>query len=556
MRSLARIEKEHRLVLAVGRRFHFDHHQVHWALYHGLPLALREAYHATLGKAILAESGEPPEGAAAVRVCEQFLASEDRHAAREHLERALDHLLGGHLNAPALELADRALQVKGLLDGEDRARVLIRKAEILDITGRLEEQAEVLDEAIRLADSTGDARQGCRARQLRGNTLRLRGRTQRAIEIHEEASRLARESGDRRQEATVLGNLGSDYSDLGRFEEAREILERSLRMSREAGDRRSEGGCIGNMALILWEMGDFHGALDRLSECLAMFREVGYRRGEGMALGNMGLSYFLLGRYEEANRSYLEHLEISREIGYRRGQGLALGNLGLLSQTLGRYEDAWRYYQRQYEITREIGNPMHIAMCRQSLGHLLIELGDFEKARIELEESLAMIDEGQWVWGEATGHHMLAVLSDNEGNSELAEERYRRSLEIRERIGAREGVARARPRGVGGPLRGVPRTAAGRRAGAGARGAPDPRGSCRPADRHGGAVHALPRRTGSRRPRRGAPHPPRDPRPRPGGVPGVGGREPPHQSRDHPGLEGPERLLSAGRRWIRESVPS
>jgi len=441
MRSFARIEKEHRLVRAVGRRFLFDHHQVQWALYHGLPLVLREEYHSALGSALLASAVEHPEGAAAVDVCEQFLSSGRWEKARDHLDGAIDHLVEGHLNAPAVALVDRALDQEGLLAGRDRTRVLIRKAEILELTGRLSEQVELLEEAIRLADEADAPRLACRARQHLGNNLRMRGQTQSAIEAHEQAVELAREAGDKRQEAAVLGNMGTDYADLGRYEEARELFAESLGKSRETGDRRAEAGAIGNLALILWEMGCYEKSIDRFAECLRIFREIGYRRGEGMALGNIGLAYFQIGGYEDARRSYRQHLEISREIGYRRGEGLAMGNLGLLSQTLGRYDEAWRYYQRQAEITGEIGNPMHVAMCRQSLGHLLLLLGEPERARVEFEEALALIGEGQWIWGEATAHHLLGVQADFGGEAELAEQEYRRCLEIRERLEAREGIA-------------------------------------------------------------------------------------------------------------------
>ena len=52
LRSLGRIEKTHRLVRSQGRRFLFDHPQVHEAIYGGLPGMLREEYHASLGDAL------------------------------------------------------------------------------------------------------------------------------------------------------------------------------------------------------------------------------------------------------------------------------------------------------------------------------------------------------------------------------------------------------------------------------------------------------------------------------------------------------------------------
>ena len=53
-RRLARIEKQHRLVRAAGRRFLFDHQQVQESLYAGLPEVLREEYHGALAQAMAA----------------------------------------------------------------------------------------------------------------------------------------------------------------------------------------------------------------------------------------------------------------------------------------------------------------------------------------------------------------------------------------------------------------------------------------------------------------------------------------------------------------------
>jgi tetratricopeptide (TPR) repeat protein len=68
-------------------------------------------------------------------------------------------------------------------------------------------------------------------------------------------------------------------------------------------------------------------------------------------------------------------------------------------------------------------------------------MGDADGAREEIEAALALIGEGQWIWGEATAHYLLGIFADFTGETGRAEEEYRRCLEIRERLGAREGVA-------------------------------------------------------------------------------------------------------------------
>ncbi len=203
LKTLSQIERAHRLVRSSGREFVFDHHQVQEAVYGSLPEMLREEYHAAIAEALEARAGaaaeDPKEldGALCVDLCEHFLKGAQGERTQRYLDTALHHLEAGYLFDEAIALADRALEVPGLLRGEPRLRALLRNSERLSLLGRRQAQEECLAEA--------------RA--------------------------LATEMGDKASLATVESMLGSLRWNTSRLEEARVHLERSIAISREIEDR-------------------------------------------------------------------------------------------------------------------------------------------------------------------------------------------------------------------------------------------------------------------------------------------------------------------------------
>ena len=137
------------------------------------------------------------DGALCVDLCEHFLEGAQAEGTRAYLDAALTHLEKGFLNDQALALADRALDVPGLLQGEARLGVLLRKNERLDLLGRRQAQGEVLDEARTLAEGTNDDASLAKVERATGILLMWTGRAEEAKTHFERQLALARGLGDR-----------------------------------------------------------------------------------------------------------------------------------------------------------------------------------------------------------------------------------------------------------------------------------------------------------------------------------------------------------------------
>jgi len=236
LKRLARIEGKLRLVHAQGRRYDFDHSLVHEALYERLSPLLREHYHGLLATALLNRlGGERPGGKTGVAICRHAIRGGLPDAAREHLGAALDHLETSHRAEAALELADAALAMKGVLEGTARIQGLLRKAERLEVLGRHEDEAAALTEALRLGEAIEDPRLGARIRRRLGRNALSVGRPEDARVRLREALDLAATVDDVREQAACLGQLGVIAATLDRTSEALELFGRAIEINRQTG---------------------------------------------------------------------------------------------------------------------------------------------------------------------------------------------------------------------------------------------------------------------------------------------------------------------------------
>jgi tetratricopeptide (TPR) repeat protein len=467
LQRLGQIEKAHRLVRSVGRRFVFDHHQVQEVLYAGLSEPLREAYHGALGAAIEAQSGaaarDPPalDGALCADLAGHFLAGARGERALRYLDAALEHLARGYLNESAARLAARALAVPGLLNGARRAELLLRRAGRLSIVGRPGEESADLEEALALAAASGDRLLRVRAMREMGHFLGRASRFAEAERTLLDAAALAGDDGD--PDAQIPFALGGVYSDQGRLAEARAQYEMRCARARERGNRAAEASALGNIAIVLLaegrhdeaialeersaamagegdrraaaisgiNLGNMHWAEGRLDEARQHYdravtglRAVGDRHGEAIAIGNLGNLHLSLGQVDEARRHYEHGLALARDIGARRVEGYWLNALGQVAAMQDRDEEAESAFRAAIALREEIAYPSGLAESRAGLGDLLARRGRVEEARSALEGAVAAARQSGLVRIEVSATACLAALPG--GDAAAAEETFAR----------------------------------------------------------------------------------------------------------------------------------
>jgi tetratricopeptide (TPR) repeat protein len=379
LQDLADIERRLGLVRPSGRLYRFDHQQVREMVYADLPPRLREEYHTRLARAG-EEHGEGP----------RFLAHHHLHGRTPaeglpHLEPALEGSEMRYLHESALDLLDRALAERGLLEGALRVRLELHRASRLDYLLRREEQKAAAEAALTLADELGDPGLQARARIALGGYSVARSRDEDALGHYEAARRLAGRVGDRESEIHALNRYGSTLARLRRDEEAIEAMAEARKMAVESRLPRQELLALINRAAALRHLSRYEEAVAELERSAEIAREIGDRRLLGHVMGNLGTNEWRLGRLEEARAHQERQIEIAREVGHRRSELAGTGNLGLVLRELGLAGRALEHFRRHRALAEEIGDRRAVMVGSVNLGRMHAEFGDFETARSLLE---------------------------------------------------------------------------------------------------------------------------------------------------------------------------
>ena len=402
LRQLGRLERTRRLVRSAGMSWTFDHHQVQQALYDGISELLRREYHGALGDTLERLRGaadadpETLDGELVLELCEHFLRSGDADRTRRYVFGAVTHLERSYLNESAVDLCQRALDAPGLLEPEQRCRILNRQAATLSTMGRREAERIAVDACVRLADEIADVVLRIGARERRtwyllavvrlaeaervaagsiaigradGTPAQLRialhaqtvclyamGRYAEGLAVQDDIVRSAAEDGNA-SALRSLGHRGLFLSRLGHHSEAIECLETSVRDARERKDLPSLGIGLVNLGPIWSSLGEHAKAREILTESRRTLRQVGHRRPESYALHRLGNALVRAGDPAAARRRYAAALEIRTEIGYRGGKAESLIRLAALDVDEGRTDEARAALEEAAEIARDADMP-------------------------------------------------------------------------------------------------------------------------------------------------------------------------------------------------------
>jgi len=443
LRQIAEIERRSGLVRGEAASCRFDQNQIQEVLYGDLIPELRSEYHTLLAEAHAERIEGAPAGEDALFLASHGLQGSQPESGVPHLLPALDHLERFSRNEAAIDLAARALDAQGLLAGELRTDVLLRKAGRHNLRGERELERAALDEALALADGSDDAGLRARVRRSLGSHLRRTAEYAAAQTWFEQALDLARKAGDKRIEGEATGELGSVFHALGRYDEARAQHEKHLALAREIGDPEGEAQATGNLGTVFFSQRRYDEARAQHEKHLVLARALGNREGEARATGGLANVLFNLGRVDEALARYEEHLALAREIGDRSAEARTTGNLGSVLLKVGRSEDAYVHYEKTLALTREIGDRRGEAYARGGLGSACWTLGRFDEVRAHLEKSAALSREIGDLANEATVTGNLGVTFRNLGRFKEARPHFERWLTVAREIGDRqtEGIA-------------------------------------------------------------------------------------------------------------------
>jgi transcriptional regulator with GAF, ATPase, and Fis domain/Tfp pilus assembly protein PilF len=310
------------------------------------------------------------------------LAGSGHHEAIGDLHLAADHFSG------ALEEYAAALEAAGLNAPVERARLLLRLAEVHTARGEFDVALRTLREARAAARLLGDPRLTARVAARVAHTVIQQGQYRRSRRYALYAYRVLRDTDDHRTVGQVAVTLGLCSVRLGSPVEAIEWLQNAAATFRRVDDTDGLVTALNNLGLVYKNLREWREATRFLEQALRLDERAGlYSRMRGHNQ-NLGLIRYRLGQWDLAEENFRQSLKISRETGHLQGEAAALLALGLLARRRRQFERAEEHYRRALELAQPVGAQREVTLAREFLGELALDRGDAASALALLEPAL------------------------------------------------------------------------------------------------------------------------------------------------------------------------
>ncbi len=391
LKSLDKIERTHRLIRSMEKKYRFEHRKIREVLYDGVNTELREEYHR-----IVAESYQRLFG----RDVEEYYKHIAHHFYKAKDERGVRYLL---------DLGDTA---KDNYANEEAVRFYLNATSIASEGGELKDIYEGL-----------------------GDVYTVIGEYDLSLESYERASRLVEEG----YCAHLFGKMAEVLNNKGDYDTALERVERGLELCEK--EDRSFGKLLNIKGWSLMLKGDYERSIDIFKEELDLVEAMGEMKGEGRALHDLGTVYIRTGEYEEAEcllRSAVEYREMCEDI---KGLGDSFNSLGVIYKSKGDMDGALKYYRKSMEIEEEIGNKQGIARALNNMATIYWHKGELEEALTHYGLCLDIVERTGDKGGTALTLSNIGNIYVDKGERDTALDHYEKSLSIREDIGSKNGIA-------------------------------------------------------------------------------------------------------------------
>lgn len=429
-----------------GDRYRFRHQQVQRVALSDADEKQRRACHEQVARCLMKVAPAEPEP-----IARHFLEAERWGEAVAFSERAAERALDMRALASAARHYEIALEhaERAGCPAEDHLRLLGGYERVLDVLGRREDQARVLDEmsarggdgpeiarrrawqlahtdrfteaaaaaadALAMDEASGSERGVMEDQIVLGRIALWSGEAATAVTHLEEA---VETGADRTLLADARQSLGSALCDLQLYERAEKEAGAALALYEEESDGRGRSEALGLLGIITMERGRAAEAVGYYRRAIELCREIGYRHGEGVNLVNLGNALWYAGRVSEALEHFTAAMNHFASMGNRRGTAVAQINAGAIHHgLLGDDETATSYSQSAVDYYREVGNESGAAPGLLNLARIAQRAGDLEAAERHLSEGLAAVESSGNRYLRAQLLDALALLALAEGNA-------------------------------------------------------------------------------------------------------------------------------------------
>lgn len=297
-------------------------------------------------------------------------------------------------------------------DDVGSANALAVLAHTLSAGGEGAEARTIVDEAVAVADRSGNYDARVRALRIAAGVAVDAGDHERAAELSHRWLDLAIAAGDRREEVVALVQSVWALADSPRFVLALGALERAESISREWSLSRARAMVAVNAAEVWTKLGVFSKAVALLEEAIEL-RSLGSVVNTASAKSDFALALAHDGQVERAALVARNALDGLDSVGNTTGLASMTENLAEAEWRCGRRRAAIDGFESALKLRRAASVPLSIAKDTALLAVLRAELSDLDGARFwaaQVPEGEASFKtDGLWpqrsAWGAAYAYH-------------------------------------------------------------------------------------------------------------------------------------------------------
>jgi serine/threonine protein kinase/tetratricopeptide (TPR) repeat protein len=245
------------------------------------------------------------------------------------------------------------------------------------------------DEALALANDTGNPLDQFYAYHYKGHLLRAMGRTGDAIEAFEEGGRRARAARMPGREVFNTLSAAALYLEQGQLDKGLEIYQDSVQLARRANraDQLAHALVLWGQALVT--CGKPEEAISHFEEAVSVLRRIGNEAPLASAFAELAGAQQQAGR-PEAEASWRQAIELHERLGDQPGAMAALERLAGLRRSTDQSESHW-LYRRALAIATELEDRDTEARIRNSLAVSAWQAGELDEAEKQYRKAASLI---------------------------------------------------------------------------------------------------------------------------------------------------------------------
>ena len=271
--------------------------------------------------------------------------------ARMLTELGLLHLTRTHNYDQSIDYFIRALALEDSLGlKEERVFTLLGMAEVFEEVGDYIEGADLLEQARKATEQTGNLRLQVYVILQQGDNLAAQGKPDEAVASYNQVLGYRDQMQDPAAEADALFRLAHVYTLQTRYDEALEEHKKALAIRRTLLDRKGEAVSLNDIGELYGRMGNQDKALANHQVALKLRKQLGDKRELAESHNNIGILYYQEKRYERAINELLLALDAAQDSGDQYEISRSDEHLSMAYADAGDYKNALRYRKEYQEI--------------------------------------------------------------------------------------------------------------------------------------------------------------------------------------------------------------